>query len=244
VIVFLHGVPETAAIWRKVQALVDQPSTALSLPGFGTPRPEGYAATAEAYAAWVVEELAAIDEPVDLVGHDWGAGLTYLVAEEHGDALRSWAADVANLLHPDYVWHPLAQLWQTPGDGESFFEGQLSLGPDAWAERMTSMYGLDEPDALELSRGVDATMGTCILDLYRSATPNPFTRWGPWHPTAAAGCVLDINADPLTDSALAAEVATTLGARLEVVDGANHFWPYTHPEAVVAALQRFWSTLG
>ncbi len=35
-----------------------------------------------------------------------------------------------------------------------------------------------------------------------------------------------------------------LGAGVEVIAGASHFWPYTAPELGIAALQRFWSTLG
>ena len=43
--VFLHGVPETAAIWDGVRSRVDGDSVALSLPGFGCPRPAGFAST-------------------------------------------------------------------------------------------------------------------------------------------------------------------------------------------------------
>jgi pimeloyl-ACP methyl ester carboxylesterase len=243
VIVFVHGVPETEAIWRKVREGLDRPSMALSLPGFGNPRPEGFGATAEAYTAWIVEQLAAIDEPVDLVGHDWGACLTQLVADQPGDVIRSWAADIGNLLHPDYVWHPLAQIWQST-EGEAFFEQQQAMAEGEYAAGLAGAYGIDPADAAEMESAAGPVMASCILDLYRSATPNPFTRWGPWHPTTAPGCVLDNVGDPFNDSAMAAEVATMLGARVEVIEGANHFWPYTHPDLGIAALERFWSTLG
>lgn len=49
VIVFVHGVPETAAIWTGVRAALDEESVALSLPGFGCPRPDGFAATKDDY---------------------------------------------------------------------------------------------------------------------------------------------------------------------------------------------------
>jgi pimeloyl-ACP methyl ester carboxylesterase len=90
--VFLHGVPETAAIWDEVRAAIDDDSMAFALPGFGCDRPDGFAATKDAYVDWVVQGLDAIGEPVDLVGHDWGAGLTYRIASAHGDRLRSWVA--------------------------------------------------------------------------------------------------------------------------------------------------------
>jgi pimeloyl-ACP methyl ester carboxylesterase len=87
---------------------------ALALPGFGRPRPEGFGATMDDYVEWLVRELAGIEGPTDLVGHDWGAVFTYRVATAHGDRLRSWAADIANIAHPDYEWHDTAKLAQTP----------------------------------------------------------------------------------------------------------------------------------
>ena len=109
-IVFVHGVPETADLWDKVRAGLDAESVALSLPGFGCSRPAGFGATKDDYVGWLVAELDRISGPVDLVGHDWGAGLTYRVATAYGDRLRSWAADVANVMHPDYTWHDFARI--------------------------------------------------------------------------------------------------------------------------------------
>src|SRR3546814_7278734 len=93
-IVFVHGVPETAAIWKAVQDHVEGDSVALALPGFGTARPAGFGPTKADYVQWLVSGLDAIGEPVHLVGHDWGAVLTYRVATAFGDRLGSWAADV------------------------------------------------------------------------------------------------------------------------------------------------------
>ena len=54
------------------------------MPGFGCPRPAEFGATKDEYVEWLVAELEGMDGPVDLVGHDWGAGLTYRVATAHG----------------------------------------------------------------------------------------------------------------------------------------------------------------
>ena len=70
-----------------------------------------------------------IEDLIDLVGHDWGAGLTYRVATAYGNRLRSWAADIGNIAHPDYEWHDFAKLWQTPGEGEAFVESQNAQAP-------------------------------------------------------------------------------------------------------------------
>ena len=240
---FVHGVPETAAIWRKVRAAIGRESVALSMPGFGCPRPEGFTATKDDYAAWLIGELEALDGPIDLVGHDWGAGLTYRVASRDGELLRSWAADVGNIVHPSYEWHAFAKVWQAPGDGEAFVQGQNDLPPGERAAGLESM-GISHEDALELATGSDATMGQCILDLYRSALPNIHADWGPWAPTSAPGLIIHPTEDPFSDEAQAAEVADALGARFARMEGAGHFWPYEAPEKGVALLEELWAELG
>ena len=241
-IVFLHGVPETAAIWSKVRGLIDRESVALSLPGFGNPRPDGFGATKDEYVDWVLGELDAIEGPIDLVGHDWGAILTFRLASAHGDRLHSWAADVGNIAHPDYEWHDFAKLWQTPGEGEAFMEGQDAQSPEDRASGY-ELFGLAPEDALEMASASDSTMGQCILDLYRSATPNPYHHWGPWTPTSAPGVFLHPTEDPFGNEALATEAAAALGARFAPIEGASHFWPYQAPEAAAAVLESFWASL-
>jgi len=240
--VFLHGVPETAGIWDGVRARIDDDSVALSLPGFGCPRPDGFTSTKDEYVAWVLAELDAIGEPVDLVGHDWGAGLTYRLAAAHGDRVRSWVADVGNIAHPDYVWHDFAAIWQTPGDGEAFFAAQRETSTEDQAAGYEAM-GIPGPYAREMAAAGDEVMADSILALYRSATPNPHAHWGPWSPTSAPGMVVHPTGDPFSDATLAREVADQLGARFEVLDGAGHFWPAEAPDAGAALLQRFWSSL-
>jgi pimeloyl-ACP methyl ester carboxylesterase len=242
VIVFVHGVPETAAIWRKVRAAIDRESVALELPGFGCARPDGFGAGKDDYVGWLLGELDQLPGPIDLVGHDWGAGLTYRIATAHGDRLRSWAADIGNIAHPDYEWHDFAKLWQTPGEGEAFVASQNATPPEERATLFEAM-GLSHDDALEMATASDETMGGCILALYRSATPNPHAHWGPWSPTTAPGLVLNPTDDPFGDETLAAEVATALGARFERIEGAGHFWPYQAPDAGAAVLTSFWDSL-
>lgn len=241
-IVFVHGVPETAAIWAKVRERIDRESVALSLPGFGCPRPEGFGGTKDDYAQWLLAELAGIDGPIDLVGHDWGAGLTYRLATAHGDRLHSWVADIGNIAHPDYEWHDFGKLWQTPGEGEAYFQTQLATPVEERAS-LYELLGLGPQDALEMAAAGDALMGESILGLYRSALPNPHADWGPWTPTKAPGLVLSPTDDIFGDPAMAAQVAASLGARFEPIEGAGHFWPYQAPAAGAAALTDFWASL-
>ncbi len=241
-IVFVHGVPETAAIWNRVRAELERESVALSMPGFGCPRPDGFESTKDDYAGWLAGELAAIDGPVDLVGHDWGAGLAYRIATAHGDLVRSWVADVGNILHADYVWHDFAQIWQTEGDGEAFFEAQNASPPEERAGFFESM-GIPADDARTMAEAADDTMAASILALYRSARPNVHADWGPWQPTQAPGLVLHPTEDPFSEPTMAAEVAAQLGARFATIEGAGHFWPAQAPDAGRAVLEQFWSSL-
>lgn len=241
VIVFVHGVPETSAIWDDIRSATDRPSVALPLPGFGCGRPAGFGATKDSYVSWLVSELDAIGEPVDLVGHDWGAGLTYRIATAHGDRLRSWAADVANILHPDYEWHAFAQTWQSP-EGEGAMEAMLSMSPEERAPMFESI-GVPAERAVQMTSSTDDVMAASILDLYRSATPNPHADWGPLSPTRAPGLVLHPTNDPFGDERMAQEVASTLSASFVRLEGVGHFWPYEAPAVALAALETFWSSL-
>ncbi|HEV7757353.1 MAG TPA: alpha/beta hydrolase, partial [Acidimicrobiales bacterium] len=194
-IVFVHGVPETAAVWDGVRQAIGQESVAVALPGFGTPRPQGFGATKDEYADWLLGQLDGIDEPIDLVGHDWGAGFVLRVATAHGDRVRSWVADCGSLAHPDYEWHDFAKVWQTPGEGEAFVAAQTAQTPEEQAPVFEAM-GIPHDRAIEMSAASDATMGACILDLYRSATPNIHAAWGPFSPTSAPGMIVHATDDP------------------------------------------------
>src|SRR4051794_18429552 len=200
--VFVHGVPETAQIWDGVRERIGRDSIAVSLPGFGTPRPDGFGATKDDYVHWLMEELTKLDGPIDLVGHDWGAGLTLRIATAHGNRLRSWVSDVANIFHPDYVWHEFAQIWQAPGQGEEFMDSQLALDAETGGT-VYEGFGIPHDEAVRLFQAVDYTMTRCILDLYRSATPNVYGDWGDAvGPTQAPGMLLVPIDDPFGDESM------------------------------------------
>ncbi len=243
VIVFVHGVPETEQLWDKVRAEIDAPSVAVSLPGFGCARPAGFTATKDAYTDWLIGQLESIGEPVDLVGHDWGAGLTYRVATTRADLLRSWTADVANILHPDYEWHDFAKIWQS-AEGEAFFETQEATPVEQRGSLFEAM-GVPREDAIAMASKGDKTMGDCILALYRSATPNPFAQWGDaFAATKAPGLVIIPTEDPFGNEEQATEVAAMLGAKTSRLEGLGHWWPVQDAKTAAVALEEFWASLG
>lgn len=242
-IVLVHGVPETAAYWDPLRGLIEEPTTALALPGFGCARPEGFGATKDDYAGWLVRELESLDEAVDLVGHDWGAGLTYRIATTRPDLIRSWAADVATIVHPDQVWHDFARIWQTPGEGEALVETQLATPVEDQIPIFEAM-GLPHDAAANMISRMDRTMGECILDLYRSATPNTYASWGAeMGPTDVPGMVIHATEDPFDDARRCEDVAELLGARVGRLEGLSHFWAAQDPEAAVRFLGEFWESL-
>src|SRR6201991_1250238 len=195
-VVLVHGNPETAAVGDLlVNQLVGQghdKPLCLSPPGFGAPVPTGWGATIGEYRDWLVAELERVGRPVHLVGHDWGGLHVVNVAMSRPDLLRSWCSDAIGALHPDYAWHELAQLWQTPGGGEAWIDEHLARTPRRRAEVLIAR-GMEERAAKRVSEGFDAAMGDCILRLYRAAAQPFMSALGAGLPQAAARpglCVL------------------------------------------------------
>ena len=113
-IVFVHGNPETEAIWDDlVPHLRDDDVVRLSPPGFGSAIPYGFNCSTDAYRDWLASELEKLAQPIDLVGHDWGGGHVIRIAMERPDLIRSWASDILGCFDADYVWHDMAQAWRT-----------------------------------------------------------------------------------------------------------------------------------
>lgn len=245
-LVLVHGNPETADIWKPMTAALSRPEVVtLSPPGFGAPVPDGFTATADEYARWLVAELEAGDEPVDLVGHDWGGGHVIRVAMDRPDLIRSWAIDIAGCFAPDYQWHDMAQVWQTPGAGEEAVSSIVSM-PAAERAAMLESLGMSQPVAGSVAEAVTEAMGRCILALYRSAAQPAMARLGERLASAAArpGLVIIPTADHYTGGEERARwAADKAGAAVAVLEGLGHWWMLQDPQSAAAALQKFWAAL-
>jgi pimeloyl-ACP methyl ester carboxylesterase len=244
--VFVHGNPETAAIWGPLLAELQHPDTVLlSPPGFGAPVHGGFGATADEYAAWLASELEQQGAPVDLVGHDWGGGHVMRIAMERPDLIRSWAMDIAGCFAPDYVWHDMAQVWQTPEAGEEMVAGMVAM-PLAERATMFESLGMTSDIARTVAEANDDTMGRCILSLYRSAAQPVMARLGEGLGAAAArpGLVIIPTEDQYTGGeARARRSAEQARANVARLDGLGHWWMIQDPAAGAAALRSFWSSL-
>jgi pimeloyl-ACP methyl ester carboxylesterase len=243
--VLVHGNPETPAVWEPLIAELGRDDVLnLQLPGFGVPAPAGFGATKEEYVEWLVAALEAIGSPADLVGHDWGGGFVLRVACTRPDLLVSWVSDVAGLLDPEYVWHDLAQLWQTPGAGEQWISDTIST-PRHDRIALIQAVGVTPDAAASFADAFDEEMGRCILALYRSAAQPEMVAWGHDAEAASArpGLVLAPTEDPYTGGAeLSRRVAVRMGARHESLDGLGHWWMLGDPARGARVLEEFWAS--
>jgi pimeloyl-ACP methyl ester carboxylesterase len=246
-VVLVHGNPETDAIWGPlIDALGREDVVRLSPPGFGAPLPDDFPATYLAYRDWLEGELEKIGEPIDLVGHDWGGGHVVNVVMHRPELVRSWASDIVGVFDPDYVWHDLAQVWQTPGDGEQLVDRLLGGTVEDRTARLITL-GIPNDIATSLAAAQGPEMGQAILLLYRSARQPAMAEAGRVLEKASARPGLSILATEDTyvgSEAIRRRAAERAGAQTEVLDGLGHWWMLQDPARGAAALTRFWKTVG
>jgi pimeloyl-ACP methyl ester carboxylesterase len=251
--VLVHGNPETASVWDLLDASLTARGSEvvrLSPPGFGAPLPAGFRPDAASYANWLAIEVASLaarsapDRAIDVVGHDWGAGHVYRLAATRPDLMRSWAADVGGLLHPDHVWHDAATAWQTPGVGEEVIDAMMSMTVTDRSARYLSL-GLTKAMATDMAGAMDADMGRAILELYRSS-PEPALRALAAELAAAdhgPGLIITASDDSYVAAELAGPVAERLGVEELVLAGQGHWWMVSDPDTAADGLVAFWSSL-
>ncbi len=232
--VLVHGVPDTAESWAPLVArLTRNDVTCVRLPGFAAPVPDGFGCTKDEYADWLAGELAGFDDPVDLVGHDWGSLLVQRVATTRPELVRTWVlADGA--VSDRFAWHELAQQWQTPGVGEQIME---MMTADAVADALGAA---GHPDAAGAAARVDDTMKAAVLALYRSAV-DVAAEWTP--PPGLAGppaLVLWGARDEYGPPEYGQAAATLAGARYVELD-AGHWSVIERPDVTASELERFWA---
>lgn len=246
--VFVHGSPETRGVWSALRSHLDRSDTvALSLPGFGCPRPEGFLSTKDEYVDWLATELERLGDPIDLVGHDWGGLLTARLACLRGDLLRSWASDLLAFLDERYEWHERARIYQTPGAGEEALRSRLAARVEDVAIGYQTLGGGDplaRDVALMTAGWMDPTMADSMLALYRSAVDIPDI----WRPEleliVTPGLSIHATADPFVNEDFERRVAEQVGARRVRLEGLGHWWMLQDPIQGARVLEEFWQSLG
>ena len=186
--------------------------------------------------------MAAIDGPVDLVGHDWGGGLVNRLVSTRPELVRTWVTDVAGLAHADFEWHDIAKLWQTPGDGEAFFEAQLAMS-------------LDDRTAL-LERRRHPRAGACGAWPRRSTRRWPTASWrctarpstsarsgAPTSRTSRSRAWPVAPEDGLANPERTEAAAARAGRTVHRLDGLAHWWLLEDPTRGARMLEDFWSSV-
>jgi pimeloyl-ACP methyl ester carboxylesterase len=245
-IVLVHGNPETEAIWDDlVPHLRSDDVVRLSPPGFGCAIPPGFDCSTDAYRDWLAGELGKLTQPIDLVGHDWGGGHVIRIAMERPDLIRSWTSDILGCFDADYVWHDMAQAWQTADVGEQAVAQMASAPAEARAQRFESL-GMTSAIARKIAAGANGDLGRAILALYRSAAQPVMRDLGAGLPQAAAkpGLALIATEDHYCGGeTLARRSAERAGAKVAVLEGAGHWWMCQQPKQGADAINALVASL-
>ena len=246
-LVLVHGNPETEAIWDDfVPHLRSHDVVRLSPPGFGSAIPPGFDCSTDAYRDWLAGELKRMAQPIDLVGHDWGGGHVMRIAMDYPDLIRSWTIDILGAFDADYVWHDMAQVWQTPQVGEQAVAQMTSVPAEARAQRYESL-GMTSAIAQKVAAGANEDMGKAILALYRSAAQPVMRDLGTGLPRAAAKTRLGADRDRRSLLRRRDARAPLCRARRRkaspVLQGAGHWWMCQQPKQGADAINAFLAKL-
>ena len=239
---FLHGVPDTPSMWEPLLSELELPSDAYrapAMPGFVSPAPAEFSSTKEAYVDWYISEIEqahAVDGPVDLVGHDWGAIITVRVASLKPELVRTWC--VANALpHPDYQWHRMARLWQTPLIGELI----VALTRKEQLCKALHAQGIPADLASKEASHWSPHMKRAILNLYRSAKTAGTEWWPDTQNLPDRGLVFWGADDPYVPLDIAEKFCAATGTDLLKQEKTGHWSIVERADTLAAALNKLWA---
>nr|WP_070958885.1 alpha/beta hydrolase [Hyphomonas sp. Mor2] len=239
---FLHGVPDTPAMWDPLIGELGLDQTefrAPAMPGFLEPLPNGFDASKEAYVDWYIGQIESAHSergPVDLVGHDWGALITVRVASLRPDLVRTWC--VANALpHPEYKWHRMARMWQTPVLGELI---TAVTRKEALCKALHAA-GVPADLASREASHWSPHMREAILKLYRSAKTTGSEWWEDTQNLPERGLVFWGADDPYVPTWVAEKFCAHTGASLEIQEGTGHWSIIERADVLANLLKSHWA---
>lgn len=238
--VFVHGVPDTGFMWSPlISAMNLEPDSFIcpTMPGFDGVDHPGFAATMDAYLAWVIQTIETTAQehgPIDLVGHDWGAPLSAMAAQARPDLIRTWAI-VNAAPEPSFEWHSMARLWQTPVLGELF----MLMGNAKRFEKSLIEAGMPAAIAAHEAPRIVPAMKRSVLKLYRSAK-NPKDWTTDFSNIAEKGLVLWAADDPYVPVKVAHRFAERWNIPLVVEPGLGHWGICERPDLFAVHLNAHW----
>jgi len=238
-VLLLHGFPDSRELWRHQAGPLAEAGFRVivpDLPGFGeAEKPQDV----DAYRATrIVEQVLELlgGEPAHVVGHDWGAGIAWVLASLFPERVASLAA--LSVGHPNVrptieqrrsSWYMLLFQFEEAEelllrDGAALLREWLAGSPDA--ERQIA--GLQEPGAL-----------TAGLNWYRANLhPRAELRGRPLPPVSARTLGLWSTGDAYLGEEQMTRSAehVTGGWRYARIDGASHWLQLDAPEGVTRLL--------
>jgi pimeloyl-ACP methyl ester carboxylesterase len=246
---FLHGIPDSADMWRGVMDEMQGSARliAVDLPGYGrSVAPAGYAPSLEGMASWINDLLDALNirEAVNLVVTDLGGTFGIAFAVRHPERVRRLALVGATNFFPDYQWHRIAKMLRIP------LLGELAMSAMSYDTFKKSVLDSNNHDPVFTDELLHSTyeMGfarpfvrTMTLRYYRALDTRQFAAWQP-------GLKAFVERVPMLilwgdrDPYIAPAFAERYGAK-EV----HHFAEYGHwiamqaPHMVAEHLKRFFS---
>jgi len=239
-VVLVHGVPETCRVWDPLRNhLSTDDHVALSLPGFGCVMPDRFEPTMESYADWLLTELERIDEPVHLVGHDWGGYVSWVVGARHPDHVRSLS--IVSAPHPGALRKVREAGDQEQAEASRYVEvfqqqpkaEDLLLGEDGSGSGLTRMFetsGLDPSLTDEyLACLTQPGAMTAALNWYRALRDEDVDDLPP---IVVPTLYVWSTGDPALRRAAAEATAERVAGRYQfvVLEGVNHWIPEVAPE--------------
>ena len=181
-ILFLHGAPDSADMWKDVLEPLKRDFRCLApdLPGFGrSTAPANFKCSLENMASFINElvEGSNIPTPLDLVVTDFGATYGLSWAVRYPEKVRRLAIAGGANFSSRYQWHRDAQLLRIPLLGEL---GMATLTLAAYEKvmqrnapllstehvRKTYTFSLAKPEVRRM-----------MIKLYRSINPKDFVGW-------------------------------------------------------------------
>jgi pimeloyl-ACP methyl ester carboxylesterase len=240
-LLLLHGFPDSLEEWDGLTPRFVAAGfrvIAIDQRGFGesdAPRViRNYHADRIVADAVAVLDALGVGEPVDLVAHDWGAIIGWMLCLAHPDRIRRYVA--LSVGHPKaYATSGLEQkrkglyvgLFQLRGAAERL----ISRHDFAWLRGWAPSHFDMDAVVRDLSRPGRLTAG---LSWYRANLPTIFLRrWG--HSTVPTLGVLGIQDKYLSeDQMLRSEALVDAPWRYVRIDDAGHWLTHDQPERVAA----------
>lgn len=238
-IVYVHGVPDSSAMWRPFLAVTG--GIALDLPGFGDSVKAvtfpyslaGYDGYMERFLDWL-----GVDR-IDLVVHDWGAAALGF-AQRMPDRVERLVLINALPLFAGHRWHGAARIWRSYVLGELLM-GTISLRMVRLALRRANVNPIPEARLREMYAKLDFGTQRAILKLHRSVRSGTLAAAGAGlGRIEAPALIVWGEADPFIPASVADSYEQALGGPSEVVRlaDAGH-WPWLDRPDVIDRVARF-----